>query len=137
MNAGLLTPLGFMGRFNLHSLNPESITEEQSKLRPILLIHGNYHHQGGWLPFAHTLEKGNNKRPVYTVNLPAEQQANAILQGVRRHVGPDRVPCEDVTVFVTEFAEDAVTAASDSMKARLQTYDRVAGAVPDSSVFLG
>lgn len=72
-----------------------------------------------------------------TVNLPAEQQANAILQGIRKHVGPDRVPNEDVTVFVTEFADDTVTAASDSMKARLQTYDRVAGAVPDSSVFLG
>lgn len=72
IDAALLFPLGFMHRFHLHSANPVTLTEEQKKLTPILLLHGNGAHQATWLALLHAMEKLENKRPVYTLNLPRD-----------------------------------------------------------------
>ncbi len=72
-----------------------------------------------------------------TTELPADQQAGAILQAVCEHVGPDRVPNADVTVLVTDFCEAAVVTDAGEMSARLESYGGKVGSAPDSSVFLG
>lgn len=72
-----------------------------------------------------------------TTDLTADQQAGAILHAVCEHVGPDRVPKNDVTVLVTDFCEAATAADSGSMSARLMSCVGNIGSAPDSSVFLG
>jgi len=72
-----------------------------------------------------------------TVRLPADKQVEVVLQGLRNHVGPDRVLTDDVTVFLTEFMEGVTAPGADSMRTWLRSYDRAGGTVPDSSVFLG
>lgn len=74
---------------------------------------------------------------IDTVHLPANEQVDVVLQGLRKHVGPDRAPTEDVTVFLTDFAEGATAPSSNSMETWLRSYDRAGGIAPDSSVFLG
>jgi serine phosphatase RsbU (regulator of sigma subunit) len=72
-----------------------------------------------------------------TADLPADGQAEAIVETVRRHIGRDRVPAADVTVLVTDFAQGALSREAHAWSARLQGEDRGIGTVPDSSVFLG
>lgn len=74
---------------------------------------------------------------IDNMHLPANEQVNVVLQGLRTHVGPDRVLTDDVTVFLTDFAEGVTAPSSDSMKTWLRSYDRAGGIAPDSSVFLG
>lgn len=69
LKAAFLMPASWKSHFNFYNMNPLEITEEQSKKRPILLIHGNYHNQSAWLDFAKKL-KNSHLGPVYTVNLP-------------------------------------------------------------------
>lgn len=70
LDAALVAPLGYMSRFHIFGANPKLLTDEQRKMVPILLLNGNYSHQGTWLPLLHALKKSGNKRPVYTFNLP-------------------------------------------------------------------
>jgi hypothetical protein len=70
LSAGLVAPISLSKQFHLFSANPKTLNEEQRNLRPILLLNGNYSHQGTFLPLLHALEKSGNKRPVFTVNLP-------------------------------------------------------------------
>ena len=66
--------LGIEKRFHLFGANPQELTEEQKKMRPIILLHGNgapFTNQSTWIPLLHALEKLGNKRPVYTINLPS------------------------------------------------------------------
>ncbi|MGB2984451.1 MAG: SpoIIE family protein phosphatase [Phycisphaerae bacterium] len=72
-----------------------------------------------------------------TVHLPADEQVDVVLRTLRDHVGPDNIFTDDVTVFVTEFSEEATASGADSMRTWFQTYEQAGGAVPDSSVFLG
>lgn len=55
--------------FNFYEMNPTTISEEQSKKVPILLLHGNFHDQSAWLSLGRILKK-SGIGPVYTVNLP-------------------------------------------------------------------
>src|ERR1700722_825929 len=69
LRAGVLCPFGWMQAFHFHNLNPHEVAEEHKSLRPILLIHGDYHNQSAWLTLASFLKR-ENIGPVYTVNLP-------------------------------------------------------------------
>lgn len=55
--------------FTYYGLNPTSITEQQSKKAPILLLHGDLHDQTAWLNFAQKC-KEFDLGPLYTMNLP-------------------------------------------------------------------
>lgn len=70
--ASLLFPMGilegWLGRFQFYGLNPTKITAEQAQMKPVLLIHGNYHNQSAWLPLAKVLQQ-SYKAPVFTINL--------------------------------------------------------------------
>jgi pimeloyl-ACP methyl ester carboxylesterase len=70
IKAGCLYFLGKKKHFNFFGLNPRAITADQAKKRPILLIHGNYHNQSGFLPMARYLMR-QKIGPVYSVNLPS------------------------------------------------------------------
>lgn len=70
LDTGLVTPLGYMDQFYAFGANPRTLTDEQKQLTPILLLNGNYSHQGTFLPLLHALKLSNNQRPVYTINLP-------------------------------------------------------------------
>jgi len=70
LDSALVAPLGYMNQFHSFGANPKTLTDEQKKLTPILLLNGNYSHQGTFLPLLHALTLSNNQRPVYTINLP-------------------------------------------------------------------
>jgi hypothetical protein len=69
-----------MDQFHSFGANPETLSEEQKKLTPILLLNGNYSHQGTFLPLLHALQQANNKRPVYTINLPPNTRDPAFIE---------------------------------------------------------
>lgn len=66
--ASCLYPLGWKAKLQCFGLNPSKITLEQSRHKPLLLLHGNYHNQSAWLKLAHALQKVY-QGPLYTVNL--------------------------------------------------------------------
>lgn len=68
--SGVAAPLGFMEPFRIFNANPVSLTDEQKKLIPILLLNGNYSHQATFLPLLHAFDQSGNKRPIYTINIP-------------------------------------------------------------------
>ena len=70
LDSALVAPLGYMDQFHSFGANPKTLTSEQKTLIPILLLNGNYSQQGTFLPLLHALNLSNNKRPVYTINLP-------------------------------------------------------------------
>jgi len=72
-----------------------------------------------------------------TVSLPVDDQVGTALQALREHVGRDRDFIEDVTVYAAHFEDDASVCSAGSMSAWFRTYERTAGAAPDSSIFLG
>lgn len=61
---------GIKNEFHPYGLNSHSITLEQAKKNPILLIHGAFHNQSGWMELAKKIQD-SNLGPVYTVNLPS------------------------------------------------------------------
>lgn len=63
-------PFNWRNHFNYHDLNPKTLTIEQAKKHPILLIHGDFHNQSAWLTLAKKL-KYAGLGPVYTINLPS------------------------------------------------------------------
>jgi hypothetical protein len=70
-STGITAPLGLMLEpFHLFNANPEALSDEQKAETPILLLNGNFSHQGNFLPLLHYLELTGNTRPVYTINLP-------------------------------------------------------------------
>ncbi len=75
--SALVAPLGFMEPFRIFKANPEFLTDEQKELIPILLLNGNYSHQGTFLPLLHALDQAGNTRAVYTINLPPNSLTNA------------------------------------------------------------
>lgn len=70
-DAALVAPIGYTEQFHSFGANPKSLTDEQKKLTPILLLNGNYSHQGTFLPLLYALKLTNNQRPVYSIHLPA------------------------------------------------------------------
>ncbi len=99
IKAGFLFPIGWKKQFNFHRLNPETLSAEQAKMKPILLIHGNYHNQSAWLSLAKKL-KNAHVGPVYTINLPSgeitdrdcsilQQKITEIKAQYRRHTSED------------------------------------------------
>lgn len=70
LDSALVAPIGYANQFYSFGANPKTLTERQKKLTPILLLNGNYSHQGTFLPLLHALKLANNERPVYTINLP-------------------------------------------------------------------
>lgn len=67
IKAGFLCLANWKSHFNFYNMNPTTLTEEQLKKQPILLIHGNYHNQSGWLSLAKHLE-ASKLGPVFTAN---------------------------------------------------------------------
>ncbi|MCB1112748.1 MAG: hypothetical protein H7A37_03905 [Chlamydiales bacterium] len=55
-------------KFTCRGINPKSLTEEQKKKTPVILIHGACHGQGVWRDFVKKLEN-TNVGPVFTVNV--------------------------------------------------------------------
>jgi len=83
LKIALVTRLGLMERFSLFKANPTQLKEEEKQLRPLLLISGNYCHQGTFLPLLHLLHCNDNKRPIFTLNLaPNKVEASAVLAKV-------------------------------------------------------
>lgn len=83
-DSALVAPLGFMDHFHSFGANPSTLTDEQKKLTPILLLNGNYSHQATFEPLLCALKKAGNKRPVYTINLPPHTvDPNFILPKIR------------------------------------------------------
>lgn len=72
LDATLVYPLSCTDSFHSFGANPKTLTEEQKKLTPILLLNANYCHQGSFLPLLHALKLSNLKQPVYTINLPPD-----------------------------------------------------------------
>lgn len=70
LEVGLVAPIGYRKLFHLFGANPKVLSDDQKEMTPILLLNGNFSHQGNYLRLLHTLEQAGNKRPVYTVNLP-------------------------------------------------------------------
>lgn len=66
--SALLIPLGWVNKFQFFGLNPDRLTPEQAKKKPLLLIHGNMHNQSAWLPFVKYIQNSYDG-PIYTVNL--------------------------------------------------------------------
>lgn len=62
LNRGKVHPYQF------HGLNPETLTDEESKKPAILFLHGQGHNQSGALPLAKELNSANIS-PVFTLNL--------------------------------------------------------------------
>lgn len=79
LDSALVAPLGYMDQFHSFEANPKTLTDEQKRLTPILLLNGNYSHQGTFLPLLYTLKLSNNQRPVYTINLPPNTAEPAFL----------------------------------------------------------
>lgn len=80
LDSALVAPLGYMDQFHSFGANPKILTDEQKELIPILLLNGNYTHQGTFLPFLHALKSSNNQRPVYTINLPPNTIEPSFIQ---------------------------------------------------------
>lgn len=70
LKAGILELASWKEPFNFYGMNPQVLTEEHLKQRPLLLIHGNYHSQAAWLSLAKTFQS-HALGPLYTVNLPS------------------------------------------------------------------
>lgn len=70
LKAGLMEAASWKKPFNFYGMNPQVLTEEHLKRRPLLLIHGNYHNQAAWLSLAKTFQ-AHALGPLYTVNLPS------------------------------------------------------------------
>lgn len=85
IKAGFRCPAGWKKHFNFYKMNPKVLTEEQLKKRPILLIHGNYHNQSGWMNLAKSL-KNRNLGPVYTVNVPNGDVTSRDYEIIQRKV---------------------------------------------------
>lgn len=68
IKASLMWPTSWKKHFNFYNLNPKTLTKDQLKHRPILLLHGSHHNQSAWLSLAKKLKK-SNLGPVYTINL--------------------------------------------------------------------
>lgn len=85
LRAAWNTPYGWGEKFSYYGLNPENLSAEQRTQKPLLLIHGNYHNQSGWLSFAKTLQE-SYKGPVFTVNLPSGQITDADYAIVERKI---------------------------------------------------
>lgn len=83
--AGFLSPLGWLKQFRFYDLNPISLTPEQVRKRPILLIHGFLHNQSAWLSLAKRLSE-SDLGPVYTVNLPHDEINGKHLQIVSEKI---------------------------------------------------
>lgn len=66
--AAITYPLGWKNHFDFYSCNPEQLTKEQRKHRPLLLLHGYGHNQSAWLPLAKKL----SDRALFTLNLSGE-----------------------------------------------------------------
>lgn len=90
-DAALVAPIGYMDEFHSFGANPKTLTEEQKKLTPILLLNGNYSHQGTFLPLLYALKLSNSKRPVYTINLPPHMTDPAFIaakiEAIKRQYG--------------------------------------------------
>jgi pimeloyl-ACP methyl ester carboxylesterase len=69
LKIGLLSLAGWR-ETTWHGLNPKQITEAQSHLSPLILLHGECHTQGVWNSLAAAIRKAGIQNPVYTVNLP-------------------------------------------------------------------
>ncbi len=80
LDSALLSPLVYMHTFRLFNANPQTLSEEQKALRPVILLNGNYSHQGTFLPLLHALACSHDKRPVYCFNL---RPNSAISSGSR------------------------------------------------------
>ncbi len=72
LSSGIVAPLAFLGPFQLFQANPKELSSEQKEQIPILLLNGNYSHQATFLPLLHAFSESQNKRPIYTINLPPE-----------------------------------------------------------------
>ncbi len=66
--ASCLFLLGYSKNFQWYGLNPDKLTPEQAKKRPMLLLHGNFHNQSAWIMMAKALQKADGA-PIFTVNL--------------------------------------------------------------------
>jgi hypothetical protein len=64
---GISIPIGYKSHFAFFGLNPLTLTEEQSKKHPTLLLHGACHNQGVWLYLAKALQNAH-LGPLFTVN---------------------------------------------------------------------
>lgn len=85
LRAGFMTFSNWKKPFNFFGMNPLEITEEQSKKRPIVLLHGNYHDQSAWLSLAKSLKR-HNLGPVYTVNLPNGSLSDLDFEILRKKI---------------------------------------------------
>lgn len=65
LKAGFLKPLGWKSHFDFYNLNPTTLTDEQKRQNPILLLNGDSHNQSAWLALAPKLP---STRAVFTVN---------------------------------------------------------------------
>lgn len=70
-------PFGCKKNLQKYNLNPDRITKKEAEKEPILLLHGGFHNQAIWLPFAKKIQSvkdaypDSNLGPLYTVNLSA------------------------------------------------------------------
>ena len=106
-------------RFNYYGMNPVTLTPEQLKRNPVLLIHGNYHNQSAWIPLAKELQK-NNLGPIYTVNLPSGKITQKDIEIIEKKI--EQIKMQYKQHNIDDIKIDLVGHSRGSTLAQMRTW---------------
>lgn len=81
LKIGFNSARGLKRNFHTRFLNPKTLSFQQARQEPILLIHGAAHTQGVWIPFSKRFHKDGGQNPLFTVNLP---NGDVTMEDVKR-----------------------------------------------------